>query len=100
MRILERQTLNGLHTIYRFDNNYGASVIKHDFIYGFELVVIEYDDDDDDITYFNICYDTLITNNILYRLSLNEVNHILKDIEKIKKKIKKVKKKKYNILYE
>ena len=86
---LERNTLNGVQTIYRFENNYGASVIKNNFLTTFQLVVIYYESQEDDITYFNICYDTGIANDILYNLSLNNVNDILSCIKKLEhKKIK------------
>ena len=81
---LVRNTLNGIQTIYRFKNNYGASVIKHEYRSHYQLVVIKYDDEDDEITYFDFCYDTYIAKDILYGLNQVNLDNILKEIEKLK----------------
>ena len=36
-KILEHKIFNGIQKIYRFPNEYGASVIKHDYSYGNRL---------------------------------------------------------------
>jgi len=52
--------------VFHFDNNYGASVVMHDFSYGgkeglFELAVIQYMDTGG----WAITYDTHLTNDVI-----------------------------------
>jgi len=70
----------GIHKLYRFDNNYGASVIKHAASYGFaeglwELAVITWQGNS-----YALDYDTPITNDVVGDLSLEEVEEILMQI--------------------
>lgn len=56
-------------TIYRFGNGYGASVVYGKFSYGLEIVVIQFYEDDWEIT-----YDTPVTNNVIsYVENLDDV---------------------------
>lgn len=69
---------------FKFENNYGASVIKHFGSYGyeedlFELAVIIFKDKDD--KHGCLCYNTPITNDVIGNLTNDEV---LKLLEKIK----------------
>jgi len=71
----------GIQYIAKFDNNYGASIVKHDFSYGgsdglWELAVIKYTGDD-----WSLVYDTHITNDVLGYLSEEEVNETLDKIK-------------------
>jgi hypothetical protein len=75
---------NGIQSIVKFDNNYGASVVKHDYSYGnkqglYELAIIKYDENGD----WDLCYDTPITNDVLGYLNEAEVTTYLMQIEQL-----------------
>lgn len=72
--------------IFRFENNYGASVIKHPGSYGyrndnFELAVLDFKGDTWEIT-----YDTDITDDVLGYLTNKDVLEYLKDIKELDRK--------------
>lgn len=75
---------NGIHQwMFKFENEYGASVIKHYGSYGFErdlfeLAVIKFDGND-----FNLCYETPITDNVIGNLTNDEVLDCLERIRKL-----------------
>ena len=76
--------MNGVQAIVKFENNYGASVVRHMGSYGnkdglYELAVIEYDESGD----WDICYDTPITNDVLGYLTEDNVTTHLKQIEQL-----------------
>ncbi len=65
---------NGYQLLYKFDNGYGASVVKHDFSYGgrkglYELAVLNTDGD--------LCYDTPITSDVIGHLTMTEAEEVL-----------------------
>ena len=70
-------------SLYRFDNGYGASVVRI-FIQGFkiprkyELCVIKWNDYG-----YNLCYDTPIAGDVIFGLSKEQVEDILGKIEKL-----------------
>ena len=71
----------GVKYIFRFDNGYGASVIKHAYSYGheedlWELAVLEFYDGD-----YHICYDTEITDDVIGYLTDEEVRAYLDKIK-------------------
>ena len=78
---LKSRNINGgTQDLYRFDNNYGASVVCHDHSYGgsegkYELAVIVFDEDE-----WRLTYDTPVTNDVIGNLSAVEVLHELKKI--------------------
>lgn len=70
---------NGMGVIFRFDNDYGLSVVSHSFSYGnssneFEIAVLKFKDDDD----WSLCYDTVITNDVLGYQSEEDLINVIK----------------------
>ena len=81
--VLFRKAINGgTQVVHKFDNGYGASVIRHSFSYGndrglFELAVLKFIPDTDD---FDLDYDTPITDDVLGSLTehlLEKSKHVL-----------------------
>ena len=77
--------VGGAQSLYKFDNNYGASVIQTGYTSQgqeglYELAVIFCDEDDIDITNFELV-DTPITDDIIYHLREQDVDKILDQIE-------------------
>lgn len=73
---------DGVQKIFKFDNMYGASVIKHRYSYGsdlglWELAVIKYQDDDK----WGIVYDTKLTDDVLGYLTDDDVCFYLEQIK-------------------
>lgn len=71
--------------LFKFPNNYGASVVKHWGSYGyeedkFELAVLYFTGEKE----YDIAYNTPITNNVLPNLSNKDVLNILKKIKNLK----------------
>ncbi|EAD3632800.1 hypothetical protein M4E66_002103 [Listeria monocytogenes] len=62
-------------TIYKFPNNYGASVVLGPYTYGTELAVIYFSEED-----YAIDYNTPITNDILGHLNEVSLKRALEDI--------------------
>lgn len=83
--LIEREIQGGIQRIYGFDNNYGASVVKHRRSYGYaddkwELAVIKFSANKECWT---ITYDTPITSDVIGYLSEKEVNKLLKQIQEL-----------------
>ena len=69
----------GIQKKYKFDNGYGASVIRHKGSYGYaqgkwELAVLEGDE---------LCYTSPITEDVIGHLTEDEVESILKQIKEL-----------------
>ncbi len=69
--------------IYKFENGYGASVVKNDISYGskeglFELGVIKFDNNN-----WKLCYDTPITDDVIGYLKQEEIEPILEQIKNL-----------------
>lgn len=69
--------LTGEQHVYRFDNGYGASVVRGPYTYGgenglFELAVVAFDGNTWDVT-----YETPITSDVIGHLDLTEVAETL-----------------------
>ena len=69
--------MNGYQLLYKFENGYGASVVKHDRSYGgkkgmYEIAVLDNEGD--------LCYDTPITSDVIGHLNMAEVDKILVNI--------------------
>lgn len=75
---------DGAQYIFKFSNEFGASVVKHSGSYGssqdlWELAVLRFDGDS-----WNIVYDTEITGDVLGYLSNEEVLETLREIRDLK----------------
>ena len=73
-----------VHYVFRFENNYGASVVKGNYTYGshkdlWELAVIEFRDDSSDD--FELTYDTPITSDVKGWLTDEDVRNLLQQIK-------------------
>lgn len=80
--VLEREVQGGIQKVYRFENNYGASVIKFPGSYGYEqgeweLAVIRFPSDNGK---FRLDFKTPITDDVLGHLSWMEVEEHIKEI--------------------
>lgn len=79
----DNEHLGGPHKVYKFPNNYGASVIQNEWSYGgkdglWEVGVILFDGDDYELT-----YSTPITNDVLGYLTDEEVCETLEQIKNL-----------------
>jgi len=75
---------NGVQHRYKFNNDYGASVVKHDFSYGgksglWELAVLDFTVDKSG----EITYHTPITQDVIGHLAWNNVESILQEIKEL-----------------
>lgn len=86
MTVIIDRTLNGgTQVVHRFENNFGASVVRHKSSYGseeglFELAVLTFADETND---YELTYDTEITNDVLGYLTEEDVESLLKRIERL-----------------
>jgi hypothetical protein len=74
----------GTQIVFRFGNDYGASVVCHSGSYGsasglFELAVIRFTGDGMDG--FSLAYDTPVTDDVLGWLTADDVVHHLGEIQ-------------------
>ena len=79
-----RELHGGVQKIFKFDNMYGASVVKHKYSYGgdvglWELAVIKYQDKDK----WDIVYDTGITDDVIGYLTDDDVCILLEQIKQL-----------------
>lgn len=86
VKFREVEVFNGVQYLFRFDNDYGASVIKHCYSYGsekdlWELAVIKYTDSLYDE--WHLVYDTPITDDVLGYLTDEQVRNTLKQIKEL-----------------
>jgi len=82
-------TGTGTQKIFRFDNGYGASVVKFYGSYGFkeglwELAVIKFDGEG--LWDFELNYKTPLTEDVIGYLTEKKVIEILKEIKELIKK--------------
>ena len=76
--------LGGIQYLFKFENNFGASVIKHSESYGheedlWELAVIEYYGSGE----WHLTYDTYITDDVIGCLTDEDVRGLLTKISKL-----------------
>lgn len=70
--------LGGPQRLYRFENDYGASVVNNWASRGTEMAVIKWDDDD-----FGLVYDTPITGDVINYMDEDEVQETLRRISSL-----------------
>jgi len=80
--------LDGTQKLYRFANNYGASVVRNGASYGnadglWELAVVKFSSKSDDS--WQLTYDTSVTDDVLGFLTEKDVEERLIEIKKLKK---------------
>ena len=73
----------GEHKVYRFENGYGASVVRGPYTYGgpeglWELAVLKWNGEK-----CNLCYNTSITDNVMGWLKEEAVDELLEKIEEL-----------------
>ena len=76
----------GVQKVYRFANGYGASVVRHAFSYGgsdglWELAVVKFRGPHFD--QFDLDYDTPITDDVVGRITEDEVDALLDRIKRL-----------------
>lgn len=78
--VFEINGLNGgWQVLFKFDNGYGASVIKSMFSYGIELAVIKFNENND----WSLCYETEITNDVIGHLNKDDLLLLLERIKNL-----------------
>lgn len=83
-RVMTRNCLGGVQHVFRFQNNYGASVVKHEGSYGnlqdlWELAVIRYGATGK----YDLVYDTGITEDVEGYLTDEQVCELLEQIKNL-----------------
>lgn len=83
--VLMQPLLGGVQYRFRFENNYGASVVKHSGSYGsqddlWELAVLVYEADSEE---WNLTYDTEITDNVIGWQTDEEIRNLLRQIKEL-----------------
>ena len=84
--LVEKSSLyDGIQYMFRFENNYGASVVKHFGSYGheddlWELAVIKFDAETGK---WDLTYDTEITDDVLGCQTDEEIRDLLKRIKEL-----------------
>lgn len=84
----ERSLYDGVQRLYRFENGYGASVVRHQGSYGgpkglWEIAVIKWTERYGCVVDWDLCYSTPITKAVIGYLEEDQVNTILSFIEKL-----------------
>ena len=77
-KTLDKPYAGGIRREYKFENDYGASVICHGFSYGGELGLFEIAVLDSS---GNLCYDTSITDDVIGFLTEEAVIEVLREIK-------------------
>lgn len=86
--IVNRSINGGTQKIYRFENDFGASVVRHKYSYGgdeglWELAVLKFENEDDNS--WDLNYETEITNDVIGYVSEDELEDLLNRINKLEK---------------
>jgi hypothetical protein len=86
--VIDRELNGGTQVVHRFENNFGASVVRHNFSYGgedglFELAVLTFEGEAND---YELTYNTEITDDVLGHLTETDVAELLTKIEQLESK--------------
>lgn len=78
----------GVQYRFKFENGYGASIIKHRYSYGYEsdlweLGVLIWHNDNNHICKCNLTYNTEITDDVIGWLTDEEVRNLLERIKNL-----------------
>lgn len=84
--ILTRSLHNGTQKLYRFPNNYGASVVQHPYSYGgrqnlWELAVILFHSKNNNNWSLN--YKTTVTDDVIGHCTEEQINALLDQIQQL-----------------
>lgn len=72
---VKEKIYDGERVVLKFENNYGASIINHEYSYGLELAVLYHN---------HICYYTEITDDVIPYLDQTKLEDILYRIKNLK----------------
>jgi hypothetical protein len=77
--------LGGFQIVFKFENGYGASLVRSKYTYGgpqglFEMAVVKFNETGTD---YKLNYDTPITDDVLGHLTAEECAGYLKDISEL-----------------
>ena len=80
LKFKQHPSADGIISRIQFDNGYGASVVRHEYSYGgkdglYELAVLNRDGE--------LCYDTLVTNDVIGYLRDIDVTDVLAKIQQL-----------------
>lgn len=82
---LKTKGFNGIQRLYRFNNNYGLSLVNtpilHTYPFAWEAAVIRFDSAESDV--FNIIYDTELTDDIEVFDTDEEANAFIEHAEQL-----------------
>jgi hypothetical protein len=86
MLIKEHECHDGIQKIYRFENNYGASVVRHSFSYGgkkglYEVALLKFSSPDNNEE-VNLTYENDFEQDVIGWLREEEVEDLLNKIKK------------------
>jgi len=84
--ILTRPLHNGTQKLYRFPNNYGASVVQHEFSHGnkenlWELAVIQFHSEANED--YTLTYATPVTDDVIGNCDEAQIHYLLEHIEQL-----------------
>lgn len=86
MLLFEREWLGGTQEVYKYENGFGASVIRGPYTYGgeeglWEVAVLNNFQGQK----YHLCFSTKITDDVLGYLTREQVEEVLKRIEMLPK---------------
>lgn len=85
--VIDRELNGGTQQVHKFENGYGASVVKHSFSYGgdrglYELAVLSFYEGLE----YELDYSTEITDDVIGHLTMEDVSELLVRIEALEAK--------------
>jgi hypothetical protein len=77
--LMKKDVNGGNQWVFRFPNDYGASVVSHCFSYGLELAVVKFDE----LGQFELTYDTPVTDDVIGHMTEEELVDTLRKIKNL-----------------